>query len=414
MNRNQITLLLSLVVVVGLAGLMVYNKRNDFSKEGNPSIGKELLRDFPVNDVAAVTFKEGTNELNLAKKEGTWRVRERNDYPANYSEISGFLLKLKDLKVVQSEKVGPSQLTRFGLVPGQGTNAAVAVDFKDQAGKSIQSLLLGKKHMRKSNRPSPMGDDMGGGWPDGRYVKVGPSAENVALISDALANIEPKPEQWLNKDFFKVEKVRAINVVLAVATNSWRLSRETETGEWKLADAQASEQLDASKASAVSNPLGSPSFTDVDTTSSPEQLGLDKPTVVTLETFDNFTYTLRVGTKTNDNHPLTFGVVAQLAKERPPGKDEKAEDKEKLDKEFKDAQKKLEEKLAQEKSLEKWTYLVSSWTLEPLLKGRAQLLVEKKDEKKADEPGAPDEPAAGLQSLPGSGAGPVPDPAAPK
>ncbi|HEY5914383.1 MAG TPA: DUF4340 domain-containing protein [Verrucomicrobiae bacterium] len=390
MNRNQTTLLIFLLVVVGLAGLMIYNKRNDYSGAGNPAIGKKLLGEFPLNDVARLTIKGGgTNELNLVKKDGLWRVRERNDYPANYSQISEFLLKLRDLKITQSEKVGASQLPRFGLVPGEGTNSAMVVDFKDQNDKTIQSLLLGKKHMRKSNRPSPFGDDMeGGGWPDGRYVKAGPGADSVVLISDALANIEPKADQWLNKDFFKVEKVRSVNVAFPAATNSWKLSRETETGEWKLAEAKPGEQLDTSKASSVSNPLSSPTFNDVDTSSKPEQLGLDKPTVVTLDTFDNFTYVLKVGQKTNDNYPLAFTVAAQLQKERTPGKDEKPEDKDKLDKEFKEKQKKLEEKLAQEKNYEKWTYLVSSWSLEPLLKERTQLLVEKKEEPKKDEKSA--------------------------
>src|SRR5205807_7131512 len=121
---------------------------------------------------------------------------------------------------------------------------------------------------------------------------------------------------------------------------------------------------------------------DVATTAKPEELGLDKPTVVNIDTFDNFSYAIKVGSKTNDNYALTMAVAAQLPKERTPAKDEKAEDKTKLDKEFKDNQKKLEDKLAQEKGYEKWTYLVSTWTVDPLLKERSQLMAEKKDEKK--------------------------------
>src|SRR5207247_3800152 len=126
-----------------------------------------------------------------------------------------------------------------------------------------------------------------GGFADGRYVKLGNDSENVAVISDALSNIEPKPEQWLNKDFFKVEKARSISVNFPVATNSWKLSRESESGEWKLAEAKPGEQLDTSKASGVANPLSSPSFADLATGAKPEQLGLDKPTLVTIDTFDN-------------------------------------------------------------------------------------------------------------------------------
>ena len=86
---------------------------------------------------------------------------------------------------------------------------------------------------------------------------------------------------------------------------------------------------------------------------------------------------------------MMVAVAAQIASERAPGKDEKAEDKDKLDKEFKEKQKKLEEKLAQEKTFENWVYFVSSWTVDSLLKERAQLLVEKKEEpKKSEDPSA--------------------------
>jgi hypothetical protein len=281
-------------------------------------------------------------------------------------------------------------LGRYKLLPpGPATNTAVLVELRDQNGKPIKSLLLGKTHMRKSEgRPSPMGDMPDNeGWPDGRYVMVGTGAKTVAVISDPLSNLEAKPEQWLNKDFLKVEKIRSIAVTYPVATNSWKVTRETESAtDWKLSEARPGEQLDSSKTSGFSYALSSPSFNDVlPADTKPEQAGLDKPTVVTLDTFDNFTYTLKVGQKTNDNFPVALSVVAQVPKERTAGKDEKPEDKTRLDKEFKDKQKKLEDKLTQEQGYGKWVYLVSNWTFDSLLKDRSQLLVEKKEEPKKDD-----------------------------
>jgi len=389
MNRKQLITLLVLVVLIGGACLMLLRNQNKSWEGANPALGKKLLGEFPVNDVGHIVIKQGTNELNLAKKD-VWRVRERNNYPADYSEVSGFLVKLQDLKIVQDEKIGPSQLSRLSLTPGPGTNAAVVVDFKDQSDKTIKSLLLGKKHMRKSDRPSPMGDMGEQGWPDGRYVKLA-NTENVSLVSEPFDRIEPKPEQWLNKDFFKIEKARSVAVTFPNATNSWKLTRDTETAEWKVAEAKPTEQLDASKASGVANPFSSASFVDVATNA--PSAAMDKPIVAAVDTFDNFNYTLKVGQKTNDNYPVAMLVSAQLPKERTAGKDEKPEDKTKLDKEFKDKQKKLEEKLAQEKTFENWVYLVSSWTVDPLLKERSQLMVEKKEEPKKEEKGAASEPA---------------------
>ena len=395
MNRKQLIILLGLVVVLGIAGLALH-KRNQTSWQGGGRQGAaaKLLGDLPVNDVASIVIKGGTNELVLARQDNLWRVKQRNDYPANFTEISSFLLKAADLKAVQTEEIGPSQLGRYKLLPpGPATNTAVLLELRDQGGKVIKSLLLGKTHMRKSEgRPSPMGE-MGEseGWPDGRYVMVGTGAKTLAVVSDPLSNVEARPESWLNKDFFKVEKIRSIAVAYPVATNSWKVTRDTETAsDWKLADAKPDEKLDSSKTSGFSYALSSPSFTDVlPADTKPEQTGLDKPTVVTIDTFDDFTYAIKLGQKTNDNLPTVVAVTAQIAKERTPGKDEKPEDKAKLDKEFKDKQKKFEDKLTQEQGYGKWVYLVSNWTVDSLLKERNQLMVEKKEEPKKDEPAVP-------------------------
>ena len=414
MNRKQFIILVVLVVALGIAGLLLY-QRNQSSWQGSGRQGaaQKLLGDLPVNDVAAIVIKGGTNQLDLVKKDNLWRVKERDDYPANFTEISGFLLKALDLKAVQTEEIGTSQLGRYKLLPpGPATNTAVLVELRDQNGNVIKSLLLGKTHMRKSEgRPSPMGE-MGDneGFPDGRYVMVGTGAKTVAVVSDPLSNLEAKPDQWLNKDFFKVEKIRSIAVMLPVATNSWKVSRDTETAsDWKLADAKPDEKLDSTKTSGFSYALNSPSFNDVlPSDTKPEQTGLDKPTVITLDTFDNFAYTIKLGQKTNDNLPMALAVTAQLPKERTPGKDEKTEDKARLDKEFKDQQKKLEDKLSQEKSFEKWVFLASNWTFDSLLKDRAQLLVEKKEEPKKDaKPAATDSPKE--EDLPVLPAVPKPD-----
>ena len=397
MNRKQFVILLGLVVVLGAWGL---SRRRDQSSSwnggGGPAIGQKLLGEFAVNDVAQIAVKHGTNELTLARKNDLWRVNERGDYPANFSEISSLLLKLKDLKVVQMEAVGPSQLPRLELA-ASGTNAPTTVEFRDASGKAIKTLVLGKKHTKSGGPRSPMEEGGDGGYPDGRYVMAGSASGQVALISDPLANLEPNAEPWLSKDFFKIEKPRSIAVTFQNATNSWKLTRETEGGDLKLADAQPGEVLDTSKASGVGNPFSSPSISDVAAGVTPATAGLDKATVIAVETFEGFAYTIKVGAKTNENYYLTLSVAANFPKERPPGKDEKPEDKAKLDKEFADKQKKLEEKLAQEKTFEPWTFLLQGWSVDSLLKERAQLFVEKKDETKkdaapTDPPGADDKP----------------------
>src|ERR1039458_6838060 len=203
MNRKQLLILLGLVVVLGIVGLALY-KRNQTSWQGSGRQGaaSKLLGDLPVNDIASIVIKGGTNELDLVRQDNFWRVKQRNDYPANFTEISSFLLKAADLKAVQTEEIGPSQLGRYKLLPpGLATNTAMLLELRDQGGKVIKSLLLGKTHMRKAEaQPSPMGE-MGDnqGYPDGRYVMVGTGAKTLAVVSDPLSNLEAKPDAWLNR-----------------------------------------------------------------------------------------------------------------------------------------------------------------------------------------------------------------------
>ena len=108
-------------------------------------------------------------------------------------------------------------------------------------------------------------------------------------------------------------------------------------------------------------------------------------TVATLETFDNFSYTLKLGGNGEGDRHVQVAVSANLPKDRAPGKDEKPEDKTKLDKEFAEKNKKLEDKLKAEKVFEKWTYTIAKYTVDQLLKERRELLAEKKDEAKAEQ-----------------------------
>ena len=382
MNRKQLTLLIVVAAVLGGLGWVAYEKQNKAYTESTQKMGGKVLPNFPLNDVEQLTIKQKSGELHLAKKDDIWVVKERADYPANFNNISDLVQKFKDLKVAKPVKVGPSRLPVLELVaPDKGSGTLV--EFKDKSGKTINSVLLGAKSMKESGGDSPFG---GGSFPDGRYVMVGSDIQTVSLVTEAFSNVEAKPEDWLNKDWFKVEKLKSVSVTTTNATNNWKLSRESETAEWKLAEAKAGELLDNGKSSGATSALSYPSFNDLATNSAPDATGMDKAIVAKLETFDGFTYTAKVGGKSGeDNHYFQIAVAGSFPKERTPGKDEKPEDKEKLDKEFKDSLAKLEEKLKKDKAFEKWTYVVSKWTVDAFLKERKDLLAEKKEEPKPEE-----------------------------
>lgn len=399
MNRKQLTIILVAGLLIAGLGVLTMKRDNAAWQSAGQNAGRKLLGDFAANDVAQVRIQSATNELNLVRKDDVWTVKERGNYPANFADLGELVRKLVDLKVVQSMQVGPSQLPRLELLaPDKGAGGGTLVELKDASGKVLKSVLLGKKHMKQGAEDSQFG---GGGFPDGRFVLVS-GQPDVALISDPLDRADPKPETWVNKDFVKVEKLKSVAVTHAIPSNSFKLFRDAENGELKLADAKPEEKLDAGKASALGGILGFPSFNDVlAADAKPETTGMDKPLQASVETFDGFKYDFKVGGKTNDeNLYLSFTVNADLPTARTPGKDEKPEDKDKLDKEFKEKNEKLKEKLAKEKSLEKWVYQVSKWTVDAFFKERAQLFADKKDEANKEGGAGPVPPIPGAPEFP--------------
>ena len=373
MNRKQFTILLAALVLLG--GLVWALKQRDEASwtQSESRVGQTLLKDFSANNVASIRIKNAYTELNLVKKDDLWRVKERGDYPANFATISDLLLKIQDQKIIQSDPITAEQRPQLELVePGKGSGGGTLIELMDASDKALAKLTLGKRYMRKGQG--------GVAVPAGRYVMVSGDDNNVALISDALLDSEPKPDLWISRDFVHIDKIKAIALQGQDGATQWKMSREKEAADWQLSDAKPGEDFDKTRGISTTNAISSLNFVDVVTINKTLDTGMDKAKTVVVETFDGLTYTLRIGNESSDdNQYIAVAVSGEPAKERVAASDEKPEDKARLDKEFKDRQTKLEARLKTEKSLASWTYITPKWRLDPLLKDRAGLMMEKQN-----------------------------------
>jgi hypothetical protein len=377
MKSKQLTILVLAALVLGGGGLLVLKNRQAEFAESKGNVGGVVLGAFDVNAVAGLRLTQGTNVVNITKAGDDWVVKERGGYPANFDEVRSFVRKLAELKVTQPVKVGASRLPMLELTKEAGT----FVEFLDKDGKALKSVTLGKQlSAAGGNDNSPFGG--GGGMPNGRYLQTGAGPETVVVVNDPLSSAKTDASEWIAKEFIKVEQPVSVVVAGATPTNSFSLVRTNEFADWTLADAQPGEDLDKNKLYSFNSLLSAPSFNDLVLAPDLAKLGLDQPTKATIKTAGGFTYEVKLGKADGDNYPLQVSVSADLKKQREAGTDEKPEDKAKLDKEFADKLAKQEEKLKSEQSFAKWTYTVSKWTVDALLKGRGELLAEKKAEEK--------------------------------
>ena len=373
MNRKQFFLLIAVLVILG--GLVWALKQRDKTSwsQTESRVGQTLLKNFQVNDVAVIHIDNGHTVVNLVKKEGQWRVSERGDYPANFNMISDLLLRIQDQKIIQSDTISAEQRPPLELIePNKDKPSATSIEMKDGAGKTIAKLLLGKRYTKKGAGGAEM--------PAGRYVMVAGDDKTVALIDNLLLDSEPKPETWLNKDFVRADKIKAITFKNNDSSLAWKMVRDQEAGEWRLADAQSNDKFDSTRGTSAVNAISMMSFNDVVASSASLDTGMDKPRIVVAETFDGLTYTFRVGKEaSDDNQYVGVTVSGEPVKQRVAAASEKPEDKKRLDKEFKERLAKLETRLKFEKTLSSWTYVTPKWRLDPLLKNREGLMMDKQN-----------------------------------
>jgi len=400
MNSKQFVKLLIAVVVLGGIGLAFKYSREKDWKDVAAGGGSKLLGDLDINQVAAVTIQSPDETLDLVRRDGNWVIKQRGDYPAKNSTVVEFVWKLADTKVVQKQPIGPSAYARMEVnQPDAEKGAGTKLELKDKDGKALKTFILGKEVMKKPEPNSPFG---GSGYAIGRWLLDTADKENIISISETLSEADTDPKDWMDtSNFIKVAKLKSIEVQHPTNSFSWKVFREKEGGDWKLAGLKEGEEGDSSKLSAIGNPLSSPSFQDILVGKKDEELGFDKPIVIKLSTFEGFNYELTVGKPTkDDDYPVRVKVSATIKEKREAPKDEKPEDKEKADKEFAENVKKLKEKLEREKAMEKWTYLVTKWTLDSFFKERKEFIAEKKEEEKKEETKLPDTPTPLLKPAP--------------
>jgi hypothetical protein len=380
MNRKQFLLMLVAVVILGGAGLAMFWQELSGYKASGAKIGAKVLPDLKAADAAEIRLKDDKSEITLVSKNGSWSVKERGGYPADVGEISELLAKLVEAKIVQSESVGESLYPRLNLgEPGKGEGTGTLLELKDKAGKPIAKLIFGKVSLKKDpGNPLPNAID---GVPAGRYMIAPGKIQSVVVVSDPFANVETKAGRWLAKNFFKADRIRTLTVGEGAA--QWKITRELEYSQWRFAAGAG--QLDPSAAVGAVNALGQLAFSDVSTDAKVEG---EKVTTIVAETFDNLTYTIKVAKqKTGDDYLFNFVLTGEPPKTRTPEKDEKPDEIKRRAEEYEKTLKVLEARAQFEKILGQWVYVMPGKSLEPLLKDRAQMVVQPR--KPGDDKGGP-------------------------
>lgn len=356
MNARLAAVLVVLLAVLGGGALLVYQQERARQPVAADALGQPVLRGVQAADIATLVIREPGATLTLQRRDAGWVVAERAGFPADLEHVRQLVLGVLGLKVGATETISDKDRARLRL-----DGKATQVEFRGADGKTLATLLVGKKYFKRE----PENADKAPA--DGRFVMRPESPYRVFIVADPLPLATAQSAAWVAKTGFGAERVRSMEVDLAGA-GKWRVERPSVEGEWKLIPLYAGEKLDVLRANSATYSLNRVEIADVAAPGArTEVTGLDKPTTVVASTFDNLTYTLKLGKPRGDEIYVTLWVSGEP---KPVGADaaERA--------------KSIAARLPAEKALAGHILLISRSKFEDVLKKRAELLEKKESGKK--------------------------------
>jgi hypothetical protein len=362
------TFLTLLVILAVLAVAGVFLVREQPPQRDGASLGTQLLGDLPVNAVAAIVIRgpEG-DAVSLGKKQDQWVVKDRYDYPADFSKIADFVRALQQMKVGSSFEVSEATVKRLKLRDPRATDIpddekGILVELKDDVGKSLASLVIGNRR----------NSDQDAGPPRGQYIRLAPE-EMAYLVDKVVDSYLRKPEDWLAKLLVDVEDDAVQKVVREGLDEEgvlFRVERPGEGAELVLLDPPPDKKIKQVSLDTLARGLETLRLEDVvDPKATLESLGVELQARLEYRTFDGMIYQVFPGRSKTDSE--RFYLRLEVDYEEPPKEVEEAAaeepDTDKDEgKEQEEPQKKTPEEMALEakemnERLGAWTYEISEW-----------------------------------------------------
>ncbi len=203
-KAKLIVTIIVLAAIFGVAGwLLVQDYRKGWHRH-DAEIGQKVFAGLVVNDVAAIRIRDKDNVVDLQRKDDRWVVMQQHEYPADFETMSELVLKLPELKAIQTFIIPPKDrgpLLLLNPTEAGATGSGVSLELFAANGKLLTSTVLGKSH--KDANPHPIL----GRYFNGRYLIV-PGSGAVVLVKETFDAVTPDSTDWLAKTFPRVRTFR--------------------------------------------------------------------------------------------------------------------------------------------------------------------------------------------------------------
>ena len=190
------TLVVLAVLVAAAAAAAVLVQRED---AGIAKSGEKLLPGLldRLGEVSRIESTHKGDTVTLALADGGWSVTERDDYPAETSEVRGLLVGAAELVRVEPKTARPEHYRKLELGdPADEEGESFGYVLKDAAGDAIADLVVGKRRFVSTSTPDV----------DEYFVRVAGDPQ-AWLVSGKIPR-NRRALDWLWREVTKIDQTR--------------------------------------------------------------------------------------------------------------------------------------------------------------------------------------------------------------
>lgn len=155
-----------------------------------------------VNDVKRVKIESRTHKAILVADANTWKIENRDGYPARFEDVKRGILSLGELRIIEQKTKLPEMYPHIGVEDVKAENSAsTQVTLEDGAGKPLASLIIGKLRA-----------GAGGPIKAARYVRRSGEAQSYLVQGDL--NMSADPLSWTDRQLLSIpaSRIREVKI----------------------------------------------------------------------------------------------------------------------------------------------------------------------------------------------------------
>ncbi len=296
MNIKTLTILgIITVALIGMAILMSQQKETVLPQTGQPVFPGLMSK---INEVSELVVNVQSETMTIVRDGESWKVKEKDNYPANMGKIREVLIGLGELKILEAKTKKPELYEKLGLenVEAEGS-ISTGVTLKDSAGTTLAEVIIGKQRPSKGN---PNQDEV--------YVrKVGDPETWLAI---GKLSIEKNLSEWLDKDFLEVEPKRVRRVRITHPDNTTLVLEKENPDDLDFKVTNLLEGQEIQSQFSVNNIVSTVTSLSLDDVQPNSEISFEDESVVTatFETFDGLEGTVKLFRKDEKNYVKVSAV----------------------------------------------------------------------------------------------------------